>query len=78
MNVEYFCIISGVSESNRLNLIKKYGNSKKAYSEWFELLEKNFTIPKNMDKFFKQKQVSKKESAEEIVQKLKSKKKSLK
>lgn len=74
MNVEYFCIISGVSESNRLNLIKKYGNSKKTYSEWFELLEKNFTIPKNMDKFFKQKQVSKKE----IVQKVKSKKKSLK
>jgi len=72
MNVEYFCIISGVSESNRLNLIKKYGNSKKTYSEWFESLKKNFTIPKNMDKFFKQ--VSKKETAKEIVQKVKSKK----
>ena len=72
MNVEYFCIISGISESNRLNLIKKYGISKKTYREWFELLEKNFTIPKNMDKFFKQS--SRKETAKEIVQKVKSKK----
>lgn len=56
MNIEYFCVISGLAQSDRQLLIKKFKTEEKTYGEWFELISKNFTIPKNVSNIFEKNQ----------------------
>lgn len=75
INIETFCTISGVSFSDRVTLSKIHGKKiEKKYSEWYEIVSKNFTVPKNLCSLIEKK--SKPEVKEKEVVKNTSKTKS--
>ncbi len=55
IDLEKFCTVSGMKESDKRVALKKYGSLElKAYDSWFELISVDFTIPNNVGKFFKE------------------------
>lgn len=76
INLQKFCNVSGIKNSDASACIKKYSNSiTKTYTEWFELISSDFTVPNDMRKFFKEEVKVEEKVVEEIEEQPKEEKK---
>lgn len=74
INVEIFASVSGMSLVNKSAAVKMYGLSeKKSYSDWYDLLNKDFNVPNDMRKEYgkdEEKASYKKTKSKEILEKI--------